>query len=228
MTAALIAPALPGAAVPAPGLVAGAASTAGHRSGDLSGDLSGADLPGAGRSTSVLPVRSVLPARPVLPVRSVLPLPYVLPVPHVLPAPGSAGLSRAELRASGYLVHDFVAPEERWSPGHRGVDLSSAAGATILAPQSGTVSFVGVVVDRPVLVLTHADGLRSTLEPVTSMLAVGDRVAAGDVVAALDETPSSHCAPAWCLHWGVRRGEEYLDPLTLTRVVEPVVLLPLG
>ena len=147
---------------------------------------------------------------------------------HVLPVPGiGAGISRAELRASGVLVHDFVAPSRRWGAGHRGVDLSAAPASVVLAPRAGTVSFVGVVVDRPLMVLTHDDGLRSTLEPVTTELAVGDRVLRGSPVAALAPAPSSHCAPQWCLHWGVRRGDEYLDPLALTRVVEAVVLLPL-
>ena len=145
----------------------------------------------------------------------------------VVPVPGAAaGLTRAELLSTGVLVHDFVAPGPRWGAGHRGVDLTSAPGSTVVAPRSGTVSFVGVVVDRPLLVLTHADGLRSTLEPVTTDHAVGDRVLTGEAVAVLADEPSSHCVPAWCLHWGVRRGEEYLDPLALTRVVEAVILLP--
>lgn len=149
---------------------------------------------------------------------------YVLPVPG---AGAGAGLSRTELRASGWLVHDFDAPSERWGAGHRGVDLSAAPGAAVFAPRAGTVSFIGVVVDRPLMVLTHDDGRRSTLEPVTTDLAVGDRVQRGDPVAVLAPVPSSHCAPQWCLHWGVRRGDDYLDPLALARVVEAVVLLPL-
>ena len=142
-----------------------------------------------------------------------------------LPAPGT-GLSRAELSNSGFLVHDFVAPGPRWGAGHRGVDLAAAAGATVLAPWAGTVSFAGVVVDRPLVVLTHADGLRSTLEPVTTDLVVGDRVLAGADVGTVADEASTHCAPSWCLHWGVRRGEEYLDPLALSRVIEAVILLP--
>ena len=37
----------------------------------------------------------------------------------------------------------------------------------------------------------------------------------------------SHCAPAACLHWGLIRGETYLDPLTLVGAVpQPVRLYP--
>jgi murein DD-endopeptidase MepM/ murein hydrolase activator NlpD len=35
------------------------------------------------------------------------------------------------------------------------------------------------------------------------------------------------CAAAACLHWGLRRGETYLDPLSLLRPPR-VRLLPLG
>jgi hypothetical protein len=37
----------------------------------------------------------------------------------------------------------------------------------------------------------------------------------------------SHCAPRTCLHWGVRLGSRYVDPLTLLGRGPPV-LLPLG
>ena len=36
---------------------------------------------------------------------------------------------------------------------------------------------------------------------------------------------SSHCFPRACLHWGLLRGETYLDPLTLVGA-GPVRLLP--
>ena len=37
-----------------------------------------------------------------------------------------------------------------------------------------------------------------------------------------------HCAPATCLHWGLRRGEAYLDPMQWVLAGGPVVLLPAG
>jgi hypothetical protein len=54
----------------------------------------------------------------------------------------------------------------------------------------------------------------------------GDRVAAGDVIGAL-ELLGSHCFPTACLHWGWLRGETYLDPLRLVGDPGPVRLLPL-
>lgn len=148
---------------------------------------------------------------------------------YVLPVPGAGALtgrSREELVEQGIVLHEFVDPGPAWGAGHRGVDLSLPASSEVLAPGAGTVTFVGAVVDRPLLVITHPDGLRSTLEPVVTDHAPGSRVEEGAVVGVLAPEPSTHCAPAHCLHWGVRRGEEYVDPLLLLGVVEAVVLLP--
>jgi murein DD-endopeptidase MepM/ murein hydrolase activator NlpD len=119
----------------------------------------------------------------------------------------------------------FDAPEVRWGSGHRGVDLAAAVGQEVLAPSDGVVTFRGVVVDRGVLVVETPGGLRTTLEPVDSALSVGSAVVQGEPVATVAGTPG-HCAPATCLHWGVLRGEVYLDPLALVGAVR-VVLLPL-
>lgn len=148
----------------------------------------------------------------------------VFPVGEAPPAP----LDRAALVASGLVLADFDPPEAPWLSGHRGVDLAGDVGAPVVSPAAGVVTFAGVVVDRPLVVVTHADGTRSTLEPVEPGLAVGSTVVAGETVGTLVGSGSSHCAPVSCLHWGVRRGDVYLDPLLLVGVVEPVVLLPLA
>jgi hypothetical protein len=54
--------------------------------------------------------------------------------------------------------------------------------------------------------------LRTTYEPVEASVARGDEVAAGEALGAVEPT-GSHCAG--CLHWGLLRGEVYLDPLSL-------------
>ncbi len=123
------------------------------------------------------------------------------------------------------VVGRFDPPEVRWGAGHRGVDLAATVGQEVLAPADGTVTFRGVVVDRGVLVIETAGGLRTTFEPVDSALTVGTAVARGQPVGTVAGTPG-HCAPATCLHWGVLRGDVYLDPLVLLGAVH-VVLLPL-
>ena len=119
----------------------------------------------------------------------------------------------------------FDPPEVRWGSGHRGVDLGAAVSQEVLAPTDGVVTFRGVVVDRGVLVIETAGGLRTTFEPVDSSLTVGTAVVQGQAVATVAATPG-HCAPATCLHWGVLRDETYLDPLVLVGAVR-VILLPL-
>lgn len=123
------------------------------------------------------------------------------------------------------VARGFAAPPQRWAAGHRGIDLALDPGSTVLAPAAGTVAVAGTVVDRGVVTIVHADGRRSSLEPVSPRVVVGQRVAAGDGVGTLAD--EAHCAVA-CLHWGVRQGLDYLDPLTLLPDGGPVVLLPDG
>ena len=113
------------------------------------------------------------------------------------------------------VVRPFDLPAQPWLAGHRGVDLLGAVGSAVLAPAAGSVSFNGWIVDRHVLVIRHGE-LASTLEPVLSDLAVGDWVTRGASVGILAAGEAWHCPD--CLHWGVRRGEQYLDP---TLLVEP-------
>lgn len=124
------------------------------------------------------------------------------------------------------VARQFEAPPSPWAAGHRGVDLTTSPGAAVLAPADGVVTFTGVVVARGVLVVAHAGGLRTSYEPVLATVTVGDRVTAGQQVAVLGPQPG-HCAPGTCLHWGLRHGSTYLDPLRMVRPAGPPVLLPL-
>ena len=120
----------------------------------------------------------------------------------------------------------FDGPRRRWEPGHRGVDLRASVGQEVRAPAAGEVAFAARLAGRSVLVVRHPGGLRSTFEPVVGSLPVGSPVAPGEAVGRVTDE-STHCDPATCLHWGVLRGREYLDPLVLLGRA-PVVLLPLG
>ena len=102
---------------------------------------------------------------------------------------------------------------EPWLAGHRGVDLDAAPGATVRAASDGRVLFAGPVGGRGVVSVTHTGGLRTTYEPVTPAVAAGDLVSAGDILGTLDVGHGG--CPAACLHWGLRRGDVYLDPLLL-------------
>lgn len=127
------------------------------------------------------------------------------------------------------VVRPFEAPEHRYGAGHRGVDL--AGSGSVLAVADGSVRFRGSVAGRPVVSILHANGIISTYEPVSSDLAQGDAVHAGEVIGTLvmpSDEALSHCAPDVCLHLGARRGEDYLDPLLLLGARGPSVLLPLA
>lgn len=121
------------------------------------------------------------------------------------------------------VLREFDPPDKPWLSGHRGVDLKAADPGQVISPESGTVTFVGVVVDRPVITIDHG-GVKSSFEPVESTLAVGTGVSKGDVIGTV---LAGHCGVTLCLHWGVRRGEEYLNPLSFVRDLRPSVLLPL-
>jgi murein DD-endopeptidase MepM/ murein hydrolase activator NlpD len=121
------------------------------------------------------------------------------------------------------VLSGFAPPASRWGAGHRGVDLAGSVGQVVRTAQAGTVSFAGRIAGRGVVVIDHG-GTRTTYEPVASSVAVGDRVAAGARIGRL-ELLGSHCLPRACLHWGLLRGETYLDPLTLVGA-GPVRLLP--
>ena len=124
------------------------------------------------------------------------------------------------------VVDRFDPPTERWGRGHRGVDLSGRVGQPVRAAVAGRVTFAGRIGGVGSVVVGHG-ATRTTYQPVGATVARGDRVAAGEGIGHL-EWHGTHCAPAACLHWGLLRGEEYLDPLTLVDAPQPVRLLPLG
>lgn len=123
------------------------------------------------------------------------------------------------------VLRPFDPPDKPWMSGHRGVDLQTAFdGGPVTAPESGTVSFVGFVVDRPVITIDHGNGLRSSFEPVQSELIAGATVVKGQELGTI---LSGHCSAQPCIHWGVRRGEEYVNPLAFVMDLRPSILLPL-
>ncbi|KIS28108.1 peptidase M23 [Arthrobacter sp. SPG23] len=165
-------------------------------------------------------------------VRAV-PAAILLSISAIAPASGPVGTAGAAAGPGAWdwplsprpaVVRAFDPPDKPWMSGHRGVDLQAAAdGAPVAAPESGTVSFVGVVVDRPVITIDHGNGLRSSFEPVESGLSTGAAVSRGDVIGTVAR---GHCASLPCVHWGVRRGEEYINPLSLVTDLRPSILLP--
>lgn len=128
------------------------------------------------------------------------------------PAPTSPRW-RAPVRGPLIIHRGFEAPIQRWSPGHRGVDLAATRGVPIVAAGSGRVVFAGNLAGRGVISIEHAPGVRTTYEPVRFVVEAGQYVALGAVIATFAPDrrhPNS-------LHWGLRIGNGYSDPLTLLR-----------
>ena len=121
------------------------------------------------------------------------------------------------------VLRAFSRPPHRWNAGHRGLDLRAHTGQSVLAPRAGVVTFAGTVVDRGVVTITHPDGLRTSLEPLTPQVGVGARVSSGQLVGRL--STGGHCGTG-CLHWGIRRGQVYLDPMLVTGPRRFAVLKP--
>ncbi len=123
----------------------------------------------------------------------------LLPTPAVWP-----------LRGVPVVQRGFAPPALAWASGHRGADLVAKPGETILAAAGGTVAFAGSLAGKPVVSIDHG-AVRTTYEPVITALRVGEAVALGQVIGVLGT--GGHCRG--CLHWGLREGKRYLDPLLL-------------
>ena len=141
------------------------------------------------------------------------------------------------------VIRPFEKPAQRWSAGHRGVDITVPENdRRVYAPAPGKVVFSGTVINRKVLVIAHPDGRRSTFEPMDETLPVGTTVAAGEVIGTVavtadgnSERPYRRCSTP-CLYWGVRQGgargdgsgktAEYINPMSLLGSKEPSILLP--
>lgn len=132
-------------------------------------------------------------------------------------SPGAAaGSERPEdwgWPVDGPVVRPFDPPTTRYGAGHRGADLAAPVGTPVRTAAAGRVSYAGLLAGRGVVVVVHG-ALRSTYEPVAASVRVGDVVAAGAVLGQL--TGGGHCLPG-CLHWGLLRGDVYLDPVLLVR-----------
>lgn len=122
------------------------------------------------------------------------------------------------------IVRPYDPPAQRWLPGHRGIDLRGVEGEPVLAVEAGVVSYSGTIAGVGIVSVTHADGLRSTYQPVEDRVPQGTRVGRGSAIGVLGV---GHCPPGACLHLGARRGEHYVDPTPLLQPLE-LTLVPLG
>jgi murein DD-endopeptidase MepM/ murein hydrolase activator NlpD len=111
-----------------------------------------------------------------------------------------------------------------YGPGHRGADLVGTPGQPVESAADGVVVYAGPLAGRGVASVDHADGLRTTYEPVAVSVRPGQLVRRGQRLGTL-QAGHPGCPEPACLHWGLRREHTYLDPLLLVRRTR-VRLLP--
>jgi len=132
---------------------------------------------------------------------------------------------------AGAIISEFTPPTSPFGSGHRGVDFPAVQGQRVVAVGSGIVSFAGSIAGKPVISieLSHVFGaagtrVRSTYEPVASLVSTGDFVTKGRVIGYIDFAGGNggHCLGI-CLHFGLKVVNEpavrYLNPRTLWRSV---------
>jgi len=119
---------------------------------------------------------------------------------------------------SAPVADPFREPLCRWCPGNRGIEYAANAGEAVTAVATGHVTFSGTVAGRTYVVVQHADGRRATYGNLADRLhARGDVIAAGALV--------GHAAGAF--YFGLRDGEDYLDPAPfIGRLVGVTRLVP--
>lgn len=144
------------------------------------------------------------------------------------PVPPAAGQRfRWPLGPPHHVVRPFRPPAHRYGSGHRGVDIAAAPKAAVHAAAAGVVVYAGPLAGRGVISIQHANGIRTTYEPVAAAVQRDDHVRAGQLIGTL-RTGHAGCRAA-CLHWGALRVQaghrSYLDPLALLGAAH-VRLLP--
>ncbi len=143
----------------------------------------------------------------------------------ILAVLGGVGAAQAQwprlswpLRPVPAVLRGFDAPEPNWHRGHRGVDLAGRVDQPVYAAGPARVVFAGMLAGRPVISLAHPGGLRTSYEPVTAAVRVGERVDAGTPIGTL-QLGHPGCPGTACLHWGAMWGAaaraDYVDPRDL-------------
>jgi len=117
------------------------------------------------------------------------------------------------------IVDPYRAPACPWCAGNRGIEYTTVLGVPVRAVAPGEVTFADAVAGLRYVVVEHADGRRATYGHLASIrVDVGDGVGTGAIVGTAGTT----------LHFGLRDGDDYVDPTPeIGRVAYAVRLVPL-
>ena len=133
----------------------------------------------------------------------------------VAPAPaGASAVDGWSRPVEGRVVRPFSPPLTRYGRGHLGVDFAAAPGTPVSAAGAGDVSFAGAVANALHVVIAHDGGLRTSYSFLASVrVRRGDHVDAGTILGATGGRGPEHDGSV--LHFGLRSGDQYLDPMLL-------------
>ena len=111
---------------------------------------------------------------------------------------------------------DRESPTEGASSNHKGVDIGAASGSDILAAAEGEVVISTYSYSAGnYIMIDHGGGVSTVYMHCSQLLAdVGDSVSQGQVIAKVGSTGYS-TGPH--LHFGIRSGGSYVDPLNYVR-----------
>ena len=130
----------------------------------------------------------------------------------------------------GAVVRPFEQPSSVYGAGHRGVDFAAAPGTPVRAANDGVVSFAGTVAGTLHVTITHNGNLRTSSSFLQSIaVREGQTVVRGDVIGTTGGVGPDHDGDV--LHFGLRVGDRYVDPMVLFRPVDLsklVHLVPAG
>ncbi|HUF99002.1 MAG TPA: M23 family metallopeptidase [Ilumatobacter sp.] len=112
----------------------------------------------------------------------------------------------------------YRAPSCPWCPGNRGIEFATDPGDVVTSVAAGRVTYAGVIAGVWYVVVEIANGWRITYGRLRSAaLGRGDVAVAGMAIGRADDD----------FHFGLREGEEYLDPTPyLGEWKYPVRLVP--
>lgn len=155
------------------------------------------------------------------PTRAPIPTPTPTPAATPAPTPAPRQDNRAASPVSGNVIFDYAADALLYSPTleswttHPGVDIAAKQGDAVHAVRGGEVASVSQDHVLGVTVcVAHEGGLTSLYANLREAppVAVGDKLAAGDVVGYVGNTAISECAMESHLHFALYRGDAPIDP----------------
>jgi len=163
-----------------------------------------------------------------MPRRFGVALVLVLFVSFVAPAHARAATTAAWIRpVAGAVTRPFDPPRSRFGSGHLGADLSAPRGSPVRAAGPGVVSFSGNVAGALHVVIAHAGNLRTSYSFLASTaVRRGDSVSAGQIIGTTGGKGQSHDGSS--LHFALRTGDTYVDPMVLFGSVDLVAVVYLA